>query len=347
MVVAATIIAVLVYRFAERRRTEETRTISLIQAEVGFPVEVEEVSLKPFQLVQRFTGTVIGGEEADAVALIGEYITDVLVTEGQYVEKNQVICKLSHDNPAASYNSLKHALKNSQTEFDRIDQLYQHGAVSKQAFDGVTLRLDLAKEAIEAAEKLLYVRAPINGRISKLNAETGKWTLPGTPLATIVSSGRLRVKFDLPAYDRALVDKGADCTVSAGNARVPGRLTRISLSADPENRSFTAWVDLKSQNSDYGFSPGLAVEIEVISVDESAVVTVHPFSLQREEANWFVYTVENNTATKKSVEIGARGSSMTWIAGGLSVGESVVSRGGNLLYTGAPVRIISSGQSEQ
>jgi len=92
IIVVLAVAGLLIYRFIERRSFEATRTIALIQAEEGYPVEIENAVVGNFSMSRKYTGTVIGGSEAVVVSPLPEYINSVLVKEGQYIDKDAVIC---------------------------------------------------------------------------------------------------------------------------------------------------------------------------------------------------------------------------------------------------------------
>ena len=71
-VLAALLIALLVYRFAEKRKVEATLTIAQIQAEKGYPIEVGESSTGHFRMVNHYTGTVVGGKQSDVISSLSD-----------------------------------------------------------------------------------------------------------------------------------------------------------------------------------------------------------------------------------------------------------------------------------
>jgi len=335
------LVAVIAYRFVTLRKVEPTMTIRDIQAREGYPVEVAQAAVMPFQLSARYIGTVVGGEQASVVAEIGEYIKSVAVKEGQWVDKDQVICELADDNPTARYQTAKLALANAELELTRMHKLHEQGAVSKQQLDMVTLQRDVARENLKTGEKLLSLCAPIAGRVTELTAEVGYFAAPGLPLAKIVSNDRLRGDVKIPSGDRKLINSGASATIQADGNSVAGKVSRVALSADPKERTFTAWVDFNEPTQDFAFSPGLLVDVSINVRDVPDAVVVHPDALIRAGEHWRVYVVDGKHAKLRDVEVGGRKSDAAWISSGLNQGETVVVSGANLLFDGAPVRIIT------
>lgn len=328
-------------RFVQQRRGYAAKTIQQIQAVEGYPIEAAASTLSRFVLTRRYAGTVTGGEETDIVPLVGEYVAHVLVREGQTVLRGQTVCELSHDNPSASYQQAKLGLDNAERELSRVQALYDKGAVSRQMLDGLTLSRDIARERLVSSERLLTVTSPIDGIVSDLRAEPGKFAPPGVALAKVVSRGDLRVRVEVPSGDRDLVKQGASCDVLAGGLTAAGRVQRLALSADKETRGFAAWVELLSKRSGFAFRPGVLVDVDVKVVDIDTAVTVDQDALLRAGDHWRVFIVNGNRALVRDVEVGGQSRGRAWIRSGLEPGAAVVVSGASQLFDGAPVRIIT------
>jgi membrane fusion protein (multidrug efflux system) len=339
-VITIVILGLLVFRFAERRREVATRTIAQIQAEEGYPVEVDKIQTGTFNLDKRLTGTVVGGKQSVVVSMLSEHISIVKVREGQYVEKDEVICELSRDNPSASYTRAKLALENAEKELARVRSLFNEGAISQQVLDGTQLQRDLSADAVKSIEQLLFLRAPFAGTVTELEAEVGKLVNPGQPVAKIVSNETARVEVEVPARDRDLIKVGAACAIASDGNSIPGRVQRISLSADPESRMFTAWISFDIDRQKLQFSPGLLVDITVNVLQVENALLASPKALIREGELWFVYTIQDNRAKLQQIDLGGQNRDAAWIRSGVNPEDLVVISGASLLVDGAPVRIM-------
>lgn len=339
-VILAGLIAIMAYRFVETRRVESTRTIQTIQMEEGYPVSVSDSKQQNFRMIRSYTGAVAGGKETSVISLIGEYIDEVPVKEGQLVEADQVICELSRDNPNAGFAQSRLALDNADKELKRVKSLFDQGAVSRQMLDGVQLQYDLAQKGFETAENLLFIRAPFKGRITKLIAEDGMWAAPGVSLAQLISEGGLRVSVDIPSRDRDFVKAGMECSISADGTKTTGRIQRIATSANAEVRTFTAWIALDHKPEGFSITPGLIVDVDIFIVELDNAVTVPADALVRNGERWQIYTIDQSKAHLIDVELGGIDINTAWIKSGLDAGNKVVVRGSNLLQDGSLIRIV-------
>ena len=163
----------------------------------------------------------------------------------------------------------------------------------------------------------------------------------GMPVAKIVSNEKARVQVQIPAQDRELIKSGAACEISTDGATISGKVKRISTSADPEDRSFTTWINLSEKTKSYNFSPGLMVDVSINILDLKEAVIVTPDALIREGEKWFIYSVNGNQVMLHNVEIGGQTADAIMIKSGIDPGTIVVTRGANLLYDGAQIRIVT------
>ena len=340
LLIAIIIIGLLIYRFAERRRIVTTRTIAQIQAQEGYPVEVENVEMGTFNLTRKYTGTVVGGKQSVVVSMLSEHISEVFVRQGQFVEKDAVICELSRNNPSASYAKAKLASENAERELARVQALYNEGAISEQVLDAAQMQRDMTVEALKTTEQLLYLCAPIAGIVTELEAEVGKLIAPGQPVAKIVSTEKARVEIQIPARDRDMIKINAPCTISNDGNSASGKVERVSLSANPENRSFTAWITFSERQKRLVFSPGLLVDVNINVLNAENVTIVTPDALMRKGERWFIYALDGDNVRLREIELGGVNHDIAWIRSGVALDEQVITSGASLLFEGAPVRII-------
>lgn len=334
------IIVGVAYRSVHHRQERRIRSIAQIQMEEGIPVMVERVEIRPFRVEKTYIGTLVGKEEGEVVPLVGEYITQVVVKEGDRVKAGDPICHLARNNPQAGYLQAQLAVENAERELARMNALYQKGAISRQMLDNITLQRDLARKQLETAERLLILRSPIDGIVSELKAEEGKFATPGIPLAKIVDDTQLRAKIEIPSGDGEMMKSGLTCQVNLGNESCSGVMKRVALSADKEGRSFEAWIYLNPPLPSAAWRSGVMVEVKVVVFDEERALTIPPEAVVREASRWTVYRVNGDRAER--VEVIPRGwnSEAVWVRDGLNEGDQVVVVGGEALFPGAKVRII-------
>jgi len=198
-------------------------------------------------------------------------IIELLVKEGDWVEKNQLLLKINPEIYAANLDGMLAALNSTKanlaqqeaqlrdvkTKFIRNKQLFEKGAISSSEFETSENNYELAKLAVVASEhnvtssqaavkeaennlKRTSIYAPISGTISQLHIEKGERVvgtaqMSGTELLRIADFKHMEVVVDVSENDILRVGIGdrARVNVDAYMKEVfEGEVTEIANSAD-------------------------------------------------------------------------------------------------------------------
>ena len=71
-------------------------------------------------------------------------------------------------------------MDNLQVEFNRVDELYKVGGVSKSEWDAKKTSLDVAKTAYKNLKENTYLVSPIDGIVTARNYDNGDMYSGGT-----------------------------------------------------------------------------------------------------------------------------------------------------------------------
>ncbi len=181
-------------------------------------------------------GYVVARRQATVSAKITGKVREVMIEEGQRVEKDQVIARLDSSNAQAVLNQAKSqvrqadanvasaqaAYENIKPVHERNDKLLKTGAISvnaydssRAAFDAARTGLDVAKSTrdvarsgFEVAQRNMEdteIRAPFSGIVTVKNAQPGEMISPvsagggftRTGIGTIVDMDSLEVEVDV------------------------------------------------------------------------------------------------------------------------------------------------------
>ena len=123
-------------------------------------------------------------------SLVSGQVTKVFIEEGQAVKQGQKLLNLDgsrYQAKLALLNAQKKVAKldldDAQIELDQALDLYDRTVTSKRTRDASQLRYDLARANYEKAKaeiavhqawsKYVYIKSPVNGKVSKIFAPTG------------------------------------------------------------------------------------------------------------------------------------------------------------------------------
>lgn len=202
--------------------------------------EPPKQNIKPYQVVEVETRTITGYSiyptsiqgvnNNDIRAKIQGYIKEVLVDEGQYVQKGQILFRLETNslsetanaaqaNVDAAQANIKAAQANvdvAQVEVDKLKPLVEKGIISPVQLETANANLLRAKSQLDQAKaaysqaKANYssayanveysiIRAPISGVIGKINFRVGSLVGPSdpTPITSVSDTKELYAYFSM------------------------------------------------------------------------------------------------------------------------------------------------------
>ncbi|NJK86766.1 MAG: efflux RND transporter periplasmic adaptor subunit, partial [Bacteroidales bacterium] len=171
-------------------------------AEMGSVVAVEVKNIQP-EVFKHYI-TVFGNVEADKYAKISPemngQIDQILVEEGQRVNKGQLLVSLNTSAIQSSINEVKTSLELATTTFEKQKSLWEQGIGSEMQY----LQAKTAKEATEARLNMLeaqmrmsQIRAPFDGLVDKIYMKVGELAAPGMPVIEFVNLSKLTIKADV------------------------------------------------------------------------------------------------------------------------------------------------------
>ncbi len=168
---------------------------------------------------------------------------------------------------------------------------------------------------------------------------------PASSAFTIADIARLKVTFGAPDYVLSQIRLGQELTIQTENdaARLKGRITSISPSADTRNRIFA--IEVTVNNHDRHLKPGMIATVSLgevphssISVPLSAIV---PFPSEPEHFAVMVAQERSGRliAMLRKIQLGATQDNSVAVEG-VQPGERVVSVGAQLLRDGDSIQVI-------
>ena len=104
-------------------------------------VKLAKVTTEPVAQLQVYSATIEGEIKNNIAPSTPGRISRIRVEVGDNVRRGQILVEM--DETTLSQQEMQ--LKNLETEFNRIDQLYKVGGVSKSEWDNVNLQLEVAR----------------------------------------------------------------------------------------------------------------------------------------------------------------------------------------------------------
>ncbi len=288
--------------------------------------------------------------EADKAATIttktSGIILDLLVEEGDFVQKDDVLLVLESDEQELSLKSAKANYDKSLNNYQRAQQLISKGLTNKEQLDNLKYETESLKSALEQARMNLsftQVKAPFDGVVVKRMVKIGNLIQNATPVYEIIDFDSLQAKIDVPEHQWSIMKPGlpVDFQFDAiPGEKIKGEVIRVSPIIDANSGTFQVTVAV--DNSEMKLRPGLFAKANIIFDEKQDVVLVDKDAIIREDELSFVYVIaEENKINKVQVELGYEMQDSFEIKSGLVAKQKVVTTGKNNLTPDTVINVVN------
>ena len=319
------------------------------------PVTVVAAQDASFRDARTYIGTLRPWVEANVgPQFISVYVDTVLVRPGAVVKRNEVLATLDCRNASASSvavaaeaRAIDAHQKAIADEAARLKTLLDGGFVSpneaeqKEAQSAseeaqlASQRAKLAATGLEVSDCIL--RAPFDGEVANRWMDPGGFARPGTSIVSVVDRSTVRMTFDVPEDDFAVVAPGVPITVRvlATNTSFAGNISRRSPSADPNTRTVHVEVDMPDPERRVPVNTTGEARIEVGDARRATAIPLYAAAISGKKAGVFV--VDNGRAHKATFPVLGEHGGTVYLDPGLKAGSAVVTEGRAVLADGDAV----------
>lgn len=243
--------------------------IKKIRGDSGIEVEVAKVAVQPIRPSILASGLLAYREEVNLTSEVLAKVAEILVAEGDTVEKGQVLLRLDPEtyrnaiereeaNRRQSLISIERqrlAVALRQKQFTRSEQLLAQRMIDQARFDEERNQLELAKVELRSSEESLRradtvlrdarellekteIKAPIDGVVVALPIKVGETAIPstnalmGAQLMKIADTSAIQAELKVDEADIARIVVGQSVELYAAaypDDAIPGEISQIAL----------------------------------------------------------------------------------------------------------------------
>ncbi len=327
--------------------------ISQLEAELDSARKIEYVSIKTLDVVPRrfehffeVTGNVEADEEVNVSPESAGKIMDILVREGQHVEKGTVLATQNTDMLDQSIEEARISLDLATTTFQRQKNLWDQKIGSELQFLQAKSNkesLERRLESLQAQKEMTVIKSPVDGVVDVIYQKKGEIGSPQIPFAKVINIRRLKVYGDVAETYLTRIRKGDQVNIQfpAVGKNVKAPITQIGNYIDPNNRTFRVRIDL--QNPDGMIKPNMVAVLEMRDYVSDSAIVVPTLIIKQDFKGSYTYIVNGTDSIKRAekiyVQTGVVNNNMTEITGGLIPGMKVISEGFDQVVDGSAVKI--------
>ncbi len=219
-----------------------------------------------------------------------------------------------------------------------------------------------ARAGLERAELNLQrtvLRAPFNATILEEQVDLGQVVGPGSPLATLVGTDRVRVNISLPLADVALLqvpglnaEQGSPAAViqrldDGSTVTSDGWVAGLAAQLDPQARTarLLVLVDDPMQAGPDGLPllPGAWVDVEIQGSPIADIAAIPRSAVQQGDVVWVV--TADSTLAQRTLDVAWRTRDEVFAVGGIEPGERLAPNPPPLAADGLKVTLHEGGES--
>jgi RND family efflux transporter MFP subunit len=338
------------------------------------PVEVARMTSGPIESKLNFLGNISAVQEVKVYSTIPTRIISMKADVGDIVKKGQVLASVDNEKirnavvqAEAGLESARAQYKNVESEWNRVNRLYQENAISKAQYDAATTQLEAARSAVKQLEAGLstaknqmddsYITTPISGVVSARLLEEGDQAAPSIPIFSIVKMDQVKIQIDIVENQIDLVKIGQRAHIrveSFPNEVFEGKISKVNPTLNPATRTIGAEVLI--DNPELKLRPGMFAKVEVVVNRHEKSLFVPKYSILENtrleylggeltnstvKIDQYVFIIQDSIAYKRDIVTGIVDENKVEVLQGLKGNELLVITGQHNLLDSARVEIVA------
>lgn len=323
----------------------------------------EKVATHTLQNSITATGTIEAVTSVTVGTQVSGIVNKLYVDYNSVVKKGQVIAELDKTNLISELNTAKANLASTESNLSyqsanmkRYQTLYKKGLVSADEYENALLAYRQAKEQVassrenvqKAQTNLGYatITSPIDGTVISKSVEEGQTVAASfnTPelftIAKDLKNMQVIANVDEADIGGVAVGNRVNFTVDAyPDDTFEGVVKQVRLEATTTNNVVTYEVVISAPNENLKLKPGLTANVTIFTKEQANILSVANKALRFTPTKETVgkdmkivdckgknkvWTLNGNTLTAHSVNIGQSDAMHTQIISGIKAGQSVV-----------------------
>lgn len=323
--------------------TGEARVSSVNETVLPAPLPVLVTTPETLDIfaAYRTAATLSADEEAPILARVAGQVVEILVEEGDIVQKGQILARLDGNRLRLEMLQARANLEKMSREYDRLTHLHERGLVSATTYEGLKYDRE-ALRAVYKLKRLKYsytdIRATISGVVSSRDINVGTNIKIGETAFTVSDTSRLVSYLNIPQTELSKFSPGheANITVDAmPEINFRATVARISPTIDPRSGTFRATVYVDNRNGD--LAPGMFGRFTIAYEKHSNALVIPLEAIVREDSETVVYVVVDGAAVRRAIRPGIQSGGKVEILSGLDKNDSIVVAGLSGLRDGSRV----------
>jgi multidrug efflux system membrane fusion protein len=344
------LIAITLFMCSKQEAKQESK-IEVETGETAVAVSLQPVKTVSIALPVSASGLVSTKNEARLAFKIGGVVKGIYVSEGQSVQKGQLLASLDLTEIEAQVSQAKNNVDKLKRDLERVTRLQKDSAATLEMLQNVQTAYDVAVQSQRVAEfnrEYATIKAPASGKILRKLLNDGELAAPGSPvfMMNATGPGEWIVKLGLPDVDWVRVQKGDKATITSdafSGEPISGQVSLISEGADPFSGLYP--VEVTIANTSNRLASGLFASVEIIPTKLMEYQQIPIEALVEgvgKTAFVFIPKADQKNIERRKVKVAFVRDGAAYVTDGLNGVTDVITSGSGFLTESSVVKI--SGQ---
>lgn len=338
-------LGLIAFTLMNNKKENEAKTAIVAQKNASVSVKTESVTTEEVSLDFSVNGVFQPLQELNFSAEKPGRVVRVLVDEGSSVRIGQTLAIVRSEQITSDLTTAQAAYQNALTDFNRFENAYKTGGVTKQQVDQAKLNLVTSKSRLQQAKINVgdtNIKSTINGIVNKKYIEPGSVLGAGSQMFEIVNVSKLKLKVAINETQLAGLKLGNAVNVTASvypDANFAGKITFIAPKADA-SLNFPVEIEI-ANNSTNDLKAGMyGTAVFASKQQKQSMMVVSRNAFIGSVSSNQLFVAENGVAKLKTVTAGRILGDKVEIIDGLSDNEIVIVTGQINLTDGTKVDFI-------
>lgn len=342
--IIAGVAAFIGFTLNKNKKSNEAKTAIVAEKNSSVAVKAQTATKQNLFLDFVANGKFSPGREIEFSAEMPGRVINVLVDEGDRVQKGQLLATIKTDNLSIDVQNAEEVYQNALKDKQRYENAFRTGGVTQQQVDQAALSLKNAEARLQQAKVKISdanIRASIDGIVNKRMVEPGSVLAAGTKLFEIVDVSSLTLDIAVDEAQIANLTVGDEVNVKASvlpGKEFKGKIEFIAAKAD---QSLNFPVKIKVINSaSSALKAGMYGNAYFSFPQQAPALLIDRSAFIGGVSSNQVFVAENNIARIRKVVTGRTIGDKVEIIDGMKEGEKVIVSGQVNLTEGSPINIL-------
>lgn len=294
--------------------------------------KVDAFIVTPSSLISEImvTGALAAYDEVELKNEIAGRVVKLNLPEGKFVRKGTLLVKLYDDDLQATLKKLESQLAIQKRIYQRQSELIKVSGISQTDYDQTILQLNTIKAEIAEQKALIRkteVQAPFDGTIGLRNISIGAVVSSSTLLATIRTSNKIKLDFDVPEKYGSKITTGmkVDFTMSNDNRLYNATVIATEQGIDSATRNLKVRALISTSSKE--LIPGAFANVQLKFGENTHALMIPTQAIIPQEGDKMVIVAQKGEAHFVKIKTGIRQSSKIEVTEGVEAGDTIITSG--------------------